>query len=113
MLKLSDPLGERREWKCPEGCGEQYWAHQLYGDYDLETQTGTLKCPPPPEPRDCCGRMPVPENDETRACSNGRCRAWWCVCGTFTGMSDGPVMCDCEYDRGEVSTDPPTEPSTS
>lgn len=106
-MTLSDQLKRRREWECPEGCGEQYWAHQLYGDYDYENGIDTLKCPPPPEPRDCCGRMDTPENNETRVCSNGPCTAWWCVCGTFTGMSAGLVRCGCEYDRGEVSTDPP------
>lgn len=110
-MKLSDRLLRRREWECPNGCGEQYWAHQLYGDYDLETGEGTLTCPPPPQPRDCCGRLTNAAEDETRTCSNERCRAWWCACGTFTGMSDGPVMCGCEYDRGEVSTDPPKRSS--
>lgn len=104
-MKWSD-LVDRRNWKCPEGCGEALWAHQLYGKYDYERGIDTLACPPPPEPKDCCGRLPGPETEEIRACSNGGCRAWWCVCGTFTGMSDGPVLCGCEYDRGEVSTDP-------
>lgn len=87
----------RRDWTCPRGCPEQLWAHQLYDD----------ECPPPSKPRDCCGRLENTPDDEVRACSNGGCRAWWCLCGTFTGMSDGPVLCGCEYDRGEVSTDPP------
>jgi hypothetical protein len=93
-LSLADRLRERREWKCPQGCDSPLWAHEIFND-----------CPPPDEPRECCGRMPGPENEQTRTCSKGRCRAWWCVCGTFTGTSDGPVMCGCEYDRGEVSSE--------
>jgi hypothetical protein len=106
-VKLSELLRIRREWECPNGCGDPYRVHQLHGGYDLITREGTLSCAPPPEPKDCCGRLPGDETEEIRACSKGACRAWWCVCGTFSGMSDGPVMCGCEYDRGEVSTDPP------
>lgn len=57
--------------------------------------------------------MPGHETEEIRACSNNQCDAWWCVCGTFTGMSTGPVHCGCEYDRGEVSTDPPAQRALS
>ena len=96
-------------WVCPEGCGEQHWAHQLYGSWDPMTREGTLECPPPSEPKDCCGRLHGTESEEIRTCSNNACDAWWCVCGTFTGMSAGPVGCGCEYDRGEVSTDPPKD----
>lgn len=105
-------LEERRSWTCPrEGCDEQYWSHQLYGHEDPITREDVLVCPTPPGPRDCCGRLAIPANDETRRCSNDRCDAWYCLCGTFTGMSAGPVMCDCEYDRGEVSTEPPQRSS--
>jgi hypothetical protein len=97
-------LSERRAWVCPEGCGKQLYSHQIFGYEDPITREDVLVCPPPPEPRDCCGRLPIDENDETRRCSNDRCDAWWCVCGVFTGISAGPVMCDCEYDRGEVPT---------
>lgn len=103
-MAISKRLRQRRDWTCPHGCGEQYWAHQLYGDYDLETRQGTLKCPPLPEPRSCCGRMAEVENDDVRLCSNQQCRAWYCLCGTFTGMSAGPMNCGCEYTRGEVPT---------
>ena len=99
----------RRDWTCPDGCGEQLWAHQLYGSYDFVTGEGTLACPPPPEPKDCCDRLPGRESEEIRMCSKGLCDAWGGVCGTFTGMSTGPVGCGCEYDRGEVSTDSPKD----
>lgn len=86
-------MRERAEWQCPKGCGERVWAHEIFNG-----------CPPPPEPRECCGRLDSGVDDEVRACSKGRCQAWWCPCGTFTGMSTGSVMCGCEYDRGEVPT---------
>lgn len=109
-MKLNEMI-DRSSWECPEGCGEALWMHELFGDYDSERGIDTLACPPPPESKDCCGRLPGKETEEIRTCSKERCDAWWCVCGTFTGMSTGPVGCDCEYDRGEVSTDPPKRSS--
>jgi hypothetical protein len=90
------------EWECPAGCGEPHWAHQLYSC--AEDDDDALPCPPAPEPRDCCGRFADATTDEERVCSNDACTAWWCLCGTFTGISAGPVFCGCEYDRGEVPT---------
>lgn len=91
-------------WECPEGCGGSRVVHEIFAKYDYERGIDVLQCPPPPEPRECCGRLPGPETENIRRCSNGGCSAWWCVCGVFTGISAGRVRCGCEYDRGEVPT---------
>lgn len=96
------------EWTCERGCSQPHWAHQLYGS--VGDAADGFACPPTgdeitSQPRDCCGR---PANnmrdDEERVCSKGQCVAFWCLCGQWTGASAGPVGCDCEYDRGEVTT---------
>lgn len=78
-----------RECDCPD------WWH------DFDDEEIGWECVPPPAPRKCCGRLDGVE-DDVRMCRNGRCSAWYCPCGAFTGSSAGPVMCGCEYDLDEV-----------